>query len=79
MRHAWDESLTRRPGRSRAKILLIAVLVLVLAGCSDEELTSSSPSDASSQPPSTQGIWAERAPLLDPNSEMAVAELDGRI
>ncbi|MBI2762020.1 MAG: kelch-like protein [Chloroflexi bacterium] len=32
-----------------------------------------------SQPQPADGIWAERAPLLDPNSEIAVAELDGKI
>ncbi len=46
-----------------------------LAGCSNDDTRSSAamPAQASGT------IWTERAPLLAPNSETAVAELDGNI
>ncbi|MGD9892525.1 MAG: Kelch repeat-containing protein [Dehalococcoidia bacterium] len=76
-------------------VLLGVVSVVVLLGCSDGESTASTvaveetvsppPSSAASAVPEVSpapqsgSIWATRAPLLDPNSETAVAQLDGRI
>ena len=59
--------------------LLLVTIAAALAGCHDDASSTSSQTDAAAQSPATEGVWAERAPLLDPNSEMAVAELDGRI
>ena len=67
-----------RPIPTRALLpLLAAIIAAVLIGCEDDESRSSS--DPAAQGPPREGIWSERAPLLDPNSETAVAELDGRI
>ena len=73
-----------------APIILLAVAgAAVLAGCSDDESAAPARSVSATTPHArsqgtllaqpSRSIWMERAPLLDPNSETAVAELNGRI
>jgi N-acetylneuraminic acid mutarotase len=70
----------RRPILARAVLPVFAALfAALLAACSDEEIDPAASVEPAAQSQPSGSIWAERAPLLNPNSEMAVAELDGRI
>jgi len=72
------------------RVLVLAALILALAcGSGSDESAASTPalqapepSPATSATPgatSSSGAWGTRAPLLEPNSETAVAELDDKI
>jgi hypothetical protein len=85
----------RRFDRWLRGALIGVVSAVALLGCSDGESVASGVSveataaRAQSSPvsvavqespaPQSGSIWTARAPLLDPNSETAVAQLDGRI
>jgi N-acetylneuraminic acid mutarotase len=59
----------------------IALLALLVAACGGSSGESSGPPTAPTSPTSKVdgGQWAQRPPLLEANSELALAELNGRI
>jgi N-acetylneuraminic acid mutarotase len=59
----------------------ITLLALLIVGCGPSSDGSSGPPTGPTVPPAQidGGQWGQRAPLIEPNSELAFAELNGRI
>ena len=63
---------------NRRAIALLTLFVVAGAACSDE--STGPPTDPTvPAPPVNGGAWMQRAPLIEPNSELAMAEVNRKI
>jgi N-acetylneuraminic acid mutarotase len=70
------------PSRRRPPIGLVPVAIALLGlacGAADASLTQPTGVQPSTPPPAPSGTWSTLAPMLQPRSEMAVAEVGGKV